>query len=207
MRKKRTRKSFDPTQAAFILEYYKVRPYQEIPNSEAAAWAQPLYFEKTGKRFEDTGRTIRSLSDRNLLIKVRKGVYKYDPEAIINEPLSDFSASVKQQIFEKYNYRCAVCGRGEEDGLTIHIDHKKSRFDGGTSEFENGQVLCSVHNYRKKTFSTFEFAKRLFIDWHETAVKNNDKMMQEFCQKILELYDSYEIDTHIQMSQQDDLPE
>jgi 5-methylcytosine-specific restriction endonuclease McrA len=44
----------------------------------------------------------------------------------------------RQEVFEKYNWRCAKCGRI----LPLTLDHKRKRSQGGGDETGNTQPLC-----------------------------------------------------------------
>lgn len=49
----------------------------------------------------------------------------------------------RNKILEKYDYRCAKCGRI----LPLQRDHIQKRSQGGGDEDENAQVLCAqCHN-------------------------------------------------------------
>lgn len=45
----------------------------------------------------------------------------------------------RQEIFERYGWRCACCGRI----LPLHRDHIIKRSQGGGDEDKNAQPLCS----------------------------------------------------------------
>jgi 5-methylcytosine-specific restriction endonuclease McrA len=52
--------------------------------------------------------------------------------------LNDYNR-MKQELFEKYNWRCAKCGRIRP----LTLDHKRKRSQGGGDEDGNTQPLCS----------------------------------------------------------------
>lgn len=186
------------TQLGFMLNYYKDRPNQEIANKESRAWAEREFEKLTGKRFEDSGRAIRTLHDRGCLIKVRKGVYKYDPDYIQNRETEDFPSEIKKQVLERDGYRCVVCGLGVAEGQEVQVDHIKPKDKGGKATLENGQTLCGIHNYRKKNYNQTESGKRMFIRLLELAVKNEDEETIQFCEEILKVYDIYGVNGHIE---------
>lgn len=97
-----------------------------------------------------------------MLIKVKKGIYKYDPELVHITSSLDFPPDVREQIFKRDNYKCVVCGRGNQDGVEICADHKIPRSMGGANTLENGQTLCMEHNLIKKNYSQTEAGKTLF---------------------------------------------
>ena len=66
--------------------------------------------KRTGKVFRDPDRMIRSLAQRGFLIKISKGVYKYDPEFESNRCLQNFTEEQKKEILKRDNYKCVICG-------------------------------------------------------------------------------------------------
>lgn len=139
------------SQLDLIKEYFVLHPNREIPHPEVVDWATQEYYKRTKKVFRDPDRAIRSLHQKGFLIKISKGVYKYDPDFIDNKEFEDFTPEEKEEILKRGNYQCAVCGLGEKDGVELHIDHLKPRELGGVHSIENGQVLCSKHNFLKKS--------------------------------------------------------
>ena len=140
---------------------------------------------------------IRLLHQKGNLVKVRKGVYKYDPNCIKEKKLYDFDEKTKNAILKRDNHKCVVCGRGIEDGVELVVDHIKSKDKGGTNTIENGQTLCSEHNLLKKNYSQTEAGKRYFIKLYEKALKNKDKKMIDFCKCVFICYDKHKINGHI----------
>jgi len=70
----------DITQEAILMEYFTKNPNRDIAHPEIVDWVTSEYLKRTGKVFRDPDRGIRLLSQSGFLIKVKKGVYKYDPE-------------------------------------------------------------------------------------------------------------------------------
>jgi len=149
------------------------------------------------KKPRDTWRAIRRLYQEGKLIKVKKGVYRYDPAFAQDVSLLDFPPDVKEKIFQRDNYRCVVCGLGRKDGVEICADHIVPLDKGGTNAFENGQTLCTQHNLIKKNYSQTEAGKRYFIKIYEEAIKKGDKKMIKFCKDVFNAYNKYKINTHI----------
>ena len=121
------------SQAQIIIEFFKNNPNREIKHPEIVDWATKEYQKRTNKIFRDPDRYIRQFHQQGLLTKVSKGIYKYDPNLIINKKLKDFSILQKQQILNRDNYRCVICGLGEKDGVELHVDHIKPKDRGGGS--------------------------------------------------------------------------
>jgi len=185
------------TIADLIMEYFKAHPKQDMPHGPVVDWVEEQYLKLYGKKPRDTWRGIRRLYQEGVLVKVRKGVYKYDPDLVRQRELQDFPPEIKEEIFRRDGYKCVVCGRGREDGVEIHADHRISLDKGGTNTVENGQTLCSEHNLLKKNYSQTEFGKRFIIRLYEEALKKGDERMANFCREILDVYDKYNIDWHI----------
>lgn len=68
--------------------------------------------KRTGEVFRDPDRAIRSLAKKGFLIKVAKGIYRYDTNFIKNRELEDFTQEQKEIIMKRDGYRCVICGRG-----------------------------------------------------------------------------------------------
>ncbi len=185
------------SQMDLIMEYFKKHPKKEISHPEIVDWVVAEFKKRTGKVFRDPDRGIRKLSQDGQLIKIKKGVYKYDPDFVNNKQLEDFTPKQKEEIFKKDNYRCVICGRGKSDGVEIQADHIKPKELGGEAEIENGQTLCAQHNFQKKYYKQTETGKRMFIRLYELAKKNNDKGLIDFCEQVLKVYEKNNINGHI----------
>lgn len=180
-----------------IMEYFRRHPKKELKHGPVVDWVEEQYKKLYGKKPRDTWRGIRRLYQEGFLIKVKKGVYKYDPDLIQKKELYEFPPEIKEAIFKRDGYKCIVCGRGREDGVEIHADHKIPLDKGGTNTIENGQTLCSEHNFLKKNYSQTEFGKRFLIKLYEEAVEKNDERMIKFCKEIFDIYNKYGINSHI----------
>ena len=185
------------SQLDLLMEYFKKNPNRNISHPEVVDWATREWLKRTGRVFRDPDRGIRSLSQHGLLIKVTKGVYRYDPDLVQNKDLEDFTEAQKQAIMKRDNYRCVVCGGRREEGIELQVDHIKPKDKGGKATIENGETLCSTHNYLKKNFKQTESGKRYFIRLYESAKSIDDSKMQDFCRQILEVYDKNKVNGHI----------
>lgn len=185
------------SQMDLIMEYFKKHPQKDIPHPEIVDWVVTEFKKRTGKVFRDPDRGIRKLSQDGQLIKIKKGVYKYDPDFVNNKELEDFTPKQKEEIFKRDNYRCVICGRGKADGVEIQADHIKPKELGGEAETENGQTLCAQHNFQKKYYKQTETGKRMFIRLYELARKNNDKSIVTFCEQVLKVYEKNDVNGHI----------
>ena len=180
-----------------IMEYFKAHPNQDLEHAPVVDYVIEKYSEQRGSPPRDPWRNIRNLYQKGILIQVRKGVYRYDPDYQRDVILWNFDSKTKELILKRDGYKCVVCGRGRSDGVELTIDHKKPRDKGGDSSFDNGQTLCTEHNLLKKNYSRTEAGKRYFIQLYEDAVKVDDKKMVSFCDDVFDVYDNHGIDEHI----------
>jgi predicted restriction endonuclease len=185
-------------QLDIIKEYFKMHPNVEIHTKDVVDWVNSKYLERTGKIFRDPDRGIRSLYQKGFLQKITKGVYKYDPKYVQNKRQEDFTSVQKSEILKRDGYRCVICGAGRENGAELHVDHIKPKDMGGLAVIENGQTLCSQHNFLKKNLNQTETGKKMFIRLYELSKKEDNQELQEFCIKILQTFDDFNINGHIE---------
>lgn len=180
-----------------ILEYFQNHPNQDLKHGPVVDWVTEQYRKEHDKPPRDPWRAIRKLHQEGRLIKVSKGVYRYDPVCVKEVELFDFPPDVKEAIFEKDGYKCVFCGRGRKDGVEICADHILPKDKGGDNSVENGQTLCMECNLRKKNFLQTEAGKRYFIRMYERAVACGDKKIINFCKCLFDCYDRHGINGHI----------
>jgi 5-methylcytosine-specific restriction endonuclease McrA len=180
-----------------IKEYFKNHPNQDLPHGPVVDWVEEQYLKLYGKKPRDTWRGIRHLHEEGFLIKVKKGIYRYDPLFVKKRDLEDFTPEQKEAILKRDGYKCVICGRGKKDGVELHVDHIKPRYLCGKSTIENGQTLCAQHNFIKKTLKQTETGKKMFIRLYELAKKEGEEKLKKFCEEILNVYEKYNINGHI----------
>jgi hypothetical protein len=185
------------TQLDLIMEYFKKNPLRDIKHPEIVDWVVAEYKKRTGKVFRDPDRGIRRLSQDGSLVKVGKGIYRYDPDFVTKRELEDFTEAQKEAIMKRDNYHCVICGLGRENGVELQVDHIKPKDQGGKAVIENGQTLCARHNFQKKNYKSTESGKKFFIHLYEVAKESNDKAMQDFCTQILEVYEKNNVNCQI----------
>ena len=183
--------------SSLIREFFEMYPKQEWEHGPVVDWVTEQYLKEHPNPPRDPWRAIRKLHQDGFLINVRTGVYMYDPDLAHERVLWDFSPADKERILRKDGYRCVVCGRGKEDGVSLAVDHIKPKDKGGTNSINNGQTLCNQHNLQKKNYSQTAFGKIFFIKLFERAQEQKDRKMISFCQEIFNLYDHYQIDEQI----------
>ncbi len=180
-----------------LLGYYEKNPKRDIKHPEIVDWATKEWKKKKGVNFRDPDRGIRKLHQNGYLIKVSKGVYRYDPDFIKTRSLEDFDPKTKAEILKRDGYKCVICGRGLKEGMELHADHIKAKDYAGQATLENGQTLCGQHNYLKKNFGQTTLGKKYFINLLKVARASQDNKFINFCEEVLKLFSKYELDTHI----------
>ncbi len=180
-----------------LIEYFKAHTKKDMSHGPVVDWVEARYKRLYNKKPRDTWRSIRNLHEIGFLIKVKKGIYRYDPEATKERELEDFTPEQKEAILKKDDYKCVICGRSKKEGIELHIDHIKPKYLGGKSIIENGQTLCAQHNFIKKTLKQTETGKKMFIRLYELAKSEDNKELKNFCTQILETYERHNINSHI----------
>ena len=185
------------TISGLVLEYFKKHPNENLRHGPVVDWVEKQYIKSGGTKPRDPWRAIRKLHEEGKLLKVTKGVYRYDPSYVHEVELLDFPPEAKEEIFRRDNYKCVVCGRGVEGGVEICADHRLPKDKGGSNAVDNGQTLCAEHNLLKKNYSQTEAGKRYFIKIYETAIAISDEKMIRFCKEVFDVYDKESINGHI----------
>lgn len=83
------------------MEYFRAHPKQDLKHGPVVDWVEEQYFKLYRKKPRDTQRAIRRLHQEGKLIKVKKGVYRYDPDFVREIPLPDFPEDVKEKNLSK----------------------------------------------------------------------------------------------------------
>lgn len=177
--------------------FFKEHPNEDLQHGPVVDWVEDRYVKLYGRKPRDTWRNIRKLHEEGFLIKVKKGVYRYDPEIARQKEINDFTPEQKEAILKRDGYKCVICGRGTQEGVELHVDHIKPKYLGGKSTIENGQTLCAQHNFIKKNLKQTETGKKMFIHLYELAKSEGNDELKKFCIDVLEIYEKYNINDHI----------
>ena len=183
-------------QAGIAFEYYLDRPDQDVHHNDVVPWIEGMCHKRLGTDCKDPDRAIRKLHDMGLLIKVSKGTYRFEPNAIQAHVLDDFDEAMKDEVKLRDNYRCVVCGLGESDGVEIQVDHITPRSKNGKADLNNAQTLCGSHNYRKNKLTQLELGDRMFRRLKRNAKATRaehpeaDRIV-EFCDEVLKVYEKF----------------
>jgi len=186
-------------QAGIALEYFLERPGKVIHHDDVVPWIIGMYQTRMGRACRDPDRAIRTLYGMGLLVKVSNGVYCFDPEQIVNNQLYDFDEATKTAVKNRDNWKCVICGKGLADGVELQVDHIKPRSRGGDGSLDNGQTLCSSHNYRKKDLDQISMGADMFkrlkkLSERDQATNAEAKRVTDFCSRILEIYVEFDFE-------------
>jgi len=188
----------EKTVSQLIMEYFYAHPNEDLKHGPIVDWVTEEWLKTHETPPRDPWRAIRALYQQGFLIKVKKGVYRYDPASVNQRELEDFTPEQKEEIFKRDNYRCVICGRGPQNGYEIHADHIIPKDLGGKAEISNGQTLCSIHNFRKKNYKQTETGKKMFIHLYELSKEIGDKNTMRFCEEVLETFEKHHVNDHIE---------
>jgi 5-methylcytosine-specific restriction endonuclease McrA len=180
-----------------LIEFFTAHPKEDITHGPVVDWVETKYKQLYNKKPRDTWRSIRNLHEIGFLIKVKNGIYRYDPEAVKKKELEDFTPEQKEQIFERDIYHCVQCGRRQDEGYELHADHRVPKDKGGKATVDNGQTLCSICNFRKKNYGQTESGKKMLIRLWEASIKIGDEKTKKFCEEVLSIYEKFGINGHI----------
>lgn len=114
------------------MEFFTKNPKRNIKHPEIVVWVTEELKKRTGEVFRDPDRQIRQLSQKGMLQKISKGIYRYDPDFVVQRELEDFTPAQKAEILKRDGYRCVVCGKGIADGVELHVDLIKAKNIGDT---------------------------------------------------------------------------
>jgi 5-methylcytosine-specific restriction endonuclease McrA len=74
---------------------------------------------------------------------------KQSVEYLRMQERSKMTPKLRYEILRRDGFRCKICGRGEEDGVKLHVDHIIPVSKGGKTEEENLRTLCEDCNLGK----------------------------------------------------------
>ena len=98
---------------------FREHPNEELSHGPVVDWVTEQYVQEHGSPPRDPWRSIRQLHQDGKLIKVRQGIYKYDPNYEHEVVLFEFSPQ-EEKPFLNDGHRCVVCGRGPRDAR-LHL--------------------------------------------------------------------------------------
>ena len=137
-----------------VQEFFRNHPNIDLPHGPVVDWVTEQWrLQGSEAPPRDPWRTIRRLHQEGWLIKVRKGVYRHDPEAAGKVELDDFTPEQKQAILERDQYRCVICGKGLADGVELHVDHIRPRHFEGVQTSRTDRLFALSATFGRRSTS------------------------------------------------------
>lgn len=132
------------------------------------------YYDIRNKSFLDTSATqfikdfvkisiIKGhfMANKGYSLPFLNGNYSVDRDLLLSDPDSkhkrQIPLTIRYQILERSNGKCALCGRSPKDGIKLQVDHIIPFSKGGKTELGNLQTLCQACNLGKKDKSQKSF--------------------------------------------------
>ena len=138
------------SQEEFVLKWFASNPDKNISHVESNPRIERAWMDFTGSRMEDPDRAIRRLAAQGDLVKVSKGVYRFDSKLAENPTTEDFTDFTRQAVLERDGFECLACGANADNFLDLHVVHKVPIVSGGASVLSNGLTLCSFHKVARE---------------------------------------------------------
>lgn len=95
-----------------------------------------FFWFKTVKDRKDAAKTAKYTKQKNL------SQAQYERSLM--------TPSLRYDILKRDGFRCTICGRSQDDGVKLHVDHIKPVSKGGKTEPNNLRTLCEDCNQGKK---------------------------------------------------------
>ena len=89
------------TVSQLIMEYFYAHPNEDLKHGPIVDWVTEEWLKTHETPPRDPWRAIRALHQQGFLIKVKKGVYRYDPASVNQRELEDFTLEQKEEIFKR----------------------------------------------------------------------------------------------------------
>ena len=111
-------------------------------------FGKPVQYPETKKEKRQRKKEEQRRKEKAEREAVKKREEERKKEAIKRER-AKMSASLRYDVMKRDNFRCTICGRSADDGVTLHVDHIKPVSKGGKTEMSNLRTLCDYCNLGK----------------------------------------------------------
>lgn len=122
-----------PSVSQLIMEFFSYHPNEELGHGPVVDWVIEQWLEEHKTPPRDPGRAIRKLHLEGKLIKVKKGVYKYEPDGC-----EEVTSQEEKKIYTNGIPYCSA----PEHSLGELIEEYFSLFP--NEEFELEEIICWV---------------------------------------------------------------
>jgi hypothetical protein len=86
------------SQSELVKQFFQNNPCRDIEHPEVVDWLTAEYKRQMGDIFRDPDRAIRKLHQEGFLIKIVKGIYRYDPKSVKKKNLKQTETGKKMYI-------------------------------------------------------------------------------------------------------------
>ena len=135
------------------VKYYDIEQ-ELVEHVIERAWKRVPYFRYTFTYISPKGRNHYSctfdptVGDIEYLLNAYKKEEKNRSNAQIERSL--MTPGLRYDVMRRDGFHCVLCGRGQEDGVKLHVDHIVPVAKGGRTERSNLRTLCEDCNRGKR---------------------------------------------------------
>lgn len=106
-------------------------------------------------------------------------IYKLSEQYRRKKERGKLTPGLRYDILKRDNFKCQICGRTQEDGITLEVDHKIPIAKGGKTEPDNLWTLCRDCNRGKSNKYKGETASQ-FI----SRIKSSEKLLNAYNNEV-----------------------
>ncbi len=180
-----------PSQAEFIMAHFKEHPNQALALDDWSDEVSRQYKERTGRTAYHLRTIVRRLYWDGKLERVKRGVYKYDPDAVHKPRTLRFTPKQNREIRERDEYRCVVCGRGRAEGVRLYVDFLMPNLP-NRARIENGATFCTWHSPSRNNLTFMDMIMMGFKQIPDLAKHEEYTEMQGFASEVSAVLKKYE---------------
>jgi ATP adenylyltransferase len=146
--------AYDESEILYYEKRLKEMPIRVLKNHGVISRSQNLITLNVEKLTLEQKSEIRKICEAKIHDYIAsRGLAIWDYRLLDDNPIPD---SLRFRILKEAKGRCALCG-ATKDERPLDIDHIKPRSQGGKTEYENLQVLCSKCNRSKRDEDSTDF--------------------------------------------------
>lgn len=101
------------------------------------------------RRVEAQQQQARQRENQNTLAHYRSYTGGFSKSAWARQQRAKMTPRLRYRILRRDGFVCQICGRGQADGVVLHVDHIKPVSKGGKTEPDNLRTLCDQCNLGK----------------------------------------------------------
>lgn len=106
-------------------------------------------FQAYLRRVEVRQKQSHQRENQNALAHYQLHSGGFDKNAWARQQRAKMTPRLRYRILRRDGFVCQICGRGQADGVVLHVDHIKPVSKGGKTEPDNLRTLCDRCNLGK----------------------------------------------------------